>query len=174
MIPPNADLCQNGLKQRGIKQRGHPLKVRSSFLTKLEITSESGFAEPQNAQDAKLLAPVIFMLGHTGEYMNDWGIPEWLEKEVKERDKTCVYCGIKMVEQMPPRGPRKAVATWEHIINDASIVTRENIARCCVACNASKGSKKLSDWIQSPYCKERGISQDTVAVVVKEALRAGA
>ena len=62
MIPPNADLCQNGLKQRGIKQRGHPLKFRSSFLTKLEITSESGFAEPQNAQDAKLLAPVIFIL----------------------------------------------------------------------------------------------------------------
>jgi hypothetical protein len=105
--------------------------------------------------------------------MNNWGIPDWLEEEVKERDKTCIYCGIQMIEKMPPSGPRKAVATWEHIINDARIVTRENIARCCVACNSSKGTKKLSDWIQSSYCKKRGITKDTVAEVVKEALRTG-
>ena len=106
-----------------------------------------------------------------GRRMNHWGIPDWLEKEVKNRDKTCIYCGIQMIEQMPPRGPRKAVATWEHIINDANIVTRENIARCCVACNSSKGTKRLSDWLQSSYCKKRGINKDTVAEVVKEALR---
>ena len=76
-----------------------------------------------------------------------------------------------MIEQMLPRGPRRAVATWEHIINDESIVTRENIARCCAACNSSKGTKKLSDWIQSTYCKKRGINKDTVAEVVKEALK---
>lgn len=104
--------------------------------------------------------------------MNRWRIPDRLEEEVKERDKTCVYCGVWMIEQVPLRGSRKAVATWEHIINDASIVSRDNIARCCVACNASKGTKKLSDWIQSSYCKRRGIGNDTVAEVVKEALRA--
>ena len=103
--------------------------------------------------------------------MNRWGIPDRLEKEVKGRDKACVYCGIQMIEQMPPHGPRKGVATREHIINDASIVTRENVARCCVACNSSKGTKKLSDWIQSSYCKKRGINKDTVAEVVKNALR---
>ena len=103
--------------------------------------------------------------------MNHWGIPDWLEREVKERDKTCVYCGTQMIEQMPPRGPRKAVATWEHIINDASIVTRENNARCCAACNSSKGTKNLSEWIQSSYCRMRGISKDTVAEVVKKALK---
>ena len=79
-----------------------------------------------------------------------------------------------MIEKTPPNGSRKDVATWEHIINDASIVTRENIARCCVACNSSKGTKKLSEWIESAYCKKRGISRDTVAEVVKEALRASA
>jgi hypothetical protein len=105
---------------------------------------------------------------------NNWGIPDWLEKEVRERDITCVYCGINMTEKMPPRGPRKAVATWEHIINDASIVTRENIARCCVACNSSKGTKKLSDWLESAYCKKHGINKDTVAEVVKSLLRADA
>ena len=71
---------------------------------------------------------------------------------------------------MPPCGSRKAVATWEHIVNDASIVSRENIARCCFACNSSKGTKKLSDWMQSSYCQERGISKETVAEVVKKAL----
>jgi len=105
--------------------------------------------------------------------MNNWGIPDWLEEEVKERDKSCIYCGIRMIQKMPPFGPRKAVATWEHIINDASIITRENIARCCVACNSSKGTKKLADWLLSNYCKKRGITKDTVADVVKEALRVG-
>lgn len=103
--------------------------------------------------------------------MNHWGIPDWLEREVKERDKTCVYCGTQMIEKMPPHGRRKTVVTWEHIINDARIVTRENIVRCCVACNSSKGTKSLSEWLQSSYCKKLGISKDTVAEVVKEALR---
>ena len=103
--------------------------------------------------------------------MNRWGIPEWLEKEVKERGKFCVYCGIKMVEKMPFRGPRKNVATWEHIINDETIISRENIALCCVSCNSSKGTKNLSDWLKLNYCKKRGISRDTVSEVIKNALK---
>lgn len=62
------------------------------------------------------------------------------------------------------------MATWEHIINDARIISRENIARCCVSCNSSKGTKKLSDWLESDYCKKRGINGETVAEVVKQAL----
>jgi hypothetical protein len=103
--------------------------------------------------------------------MNRWGIPDWLEDEVKKRDKACVYCGIEMVEHISPHGRRRAVATWEHIINDAKIVTRENIVRCCIACNSSKGTKDLSVWIQSSYCKERRINEETVAEVVKNALK---
>jgi hypothetical protein len=60
--------------------------------------------------------------------MNIWGIPDWLENEVRARDKKCVYCGIEMFQKMPRGQPRKAAATWEHIINDARIITRENIA----------------------------------------------
>jgi hypothetical protein len=106
--------------------------------------------------------------------MNSWGIPAWLEDEVKDRDTVCVYCGIAMVDRMPKNGPRGNVATWEHIINDASIVTRENIARCCVACNSSKGAKQLSIWIESNYCKMHGINRETVAEVIKVALLADA
>ena len=104
--------------------------------------------------------------------MNRWGIPDWLEREVKDRDTTCVYCGTLMIEKMSPNGTRKSVATWEHIINDAKIITRENIARCCVACNSSKGTKRLTDWLQSSYCKKHGINKHTVAEIVKEVLRA--
>jgi hypothetical protein len=105
--------------------------------------------------------------------MNAWGIPDWLEAEVRARDTVCVYCGIQLIDT-PQRGPRSAAATWEHIINDATIVTRENIARCCVGCNASKGTKPLSAWLESRYCKTRGITKDTVADVVKQALRVSA
>lgn len=102
--------------------------------------------------------------------MNRWGIPKWLEEEVKKRDKTCVYCGIHLMEGLPASGPRTDVATWEHIINDASIVTRENIARCCVACNSSKGTKQLKEWLTSSYCNKKGISSETVAEVVRKML----
>ena len=76
-----------------------------------------------------------------------------------------------MIERMPHGGSRRTVATWEHIINDASIVTPENIARCCSACNSSKGTKDLADWMKSNYCKKRGINKDTVAEIVKQALK---
>ena len=104
--------------------------------------------------------------------MNKWGIPEWLEKEVRARDVSCVYCGVEMLEKAINGVPRKTVATWEHIINDASIVTRENIALCCASCNSSKGAKLLSEWIQSPFWKKKGIDAGTVAEIIKEALRA--
>ena len=95
--------------------------------------------------------------------MNSWGIPEWLEEEVRAQDRTCVYCSIQMTDGIPRRGSRKATATWEHIINDATIVTRDNIARCCAACNSSKRTKSLAEWIETSYCRTRGITKDTVA-----------
>lgn len=78
-----------------------------------------------------------------------------------------------MLEVPVAGGSRRAVASWEHIINDARIVTPENIARCCASCNSSKGRKTLSTWIESTYWKRHGISRDTVADVVKQALKVG-
>lgn len=102
--------------------------------------------------------------------MNPWGIPPGMEETLRARDKVCVYCGVPMLERVPRGGSRKTLATWEHIIHDASIVTLANIARCCNACNASKGAKPLAQWLESPYCKRLGITRDTVAAVVKSAL----
>jgi 5-methylcytosine-specific restriction endonuclease McrA len=99
--------------------------------------------------------------------MNNWNIPKYLEKEIIERDKICVYCRVEFGSS---EQSRKTQASWEHIINDAKIITKENIARCCVACNSSKGIKMLSEWINSKYCKEKGINKDSVAAVIKNAL----
>ncbi len=99
--------------------------------------------------------------------MNQWKIPEWMEKEIIERDMVCVYCGVQFTT---PEECRKTSSSWEHIVNDCRIVTLENISRCCVSCNASKGTKDLTDWLEAPYCKKKGISVETVADIVKEAL----
>src|SRR5437588_12653714 len=101
---------------------------------------------------------------------NRWHIPKSLEEEVRARDQNCVYCCVEMLQNVLRGSPRKAVATWEHIINDARIVTRENIALCCCACNASKGQKALVDWLQSIYCVKRGVNESTVAQIVRDAL----
>ncbi|MBP9732446.1 MAG: HNH endonuclease [Candidatus Magasanikbacteria bacterium] len=97
--------------------------------------------------------------------MNNWNIPSWLEVEVRKRDTHCIYCGTKF-----NRSIKKYLATWEHIINDAKIVNRENIALCCCSCNASKGAKELSDWLASDYCKRKNITVKNVAPIVKQFL----
>jgi len=101
---------------------------------------------------------------------NNWNIPPWLEKEVRERDQTCVYCDVDFTTATVSK---KTAASWEHIINDAKIITRENIALCCCGCNASKGQKKLSEWLKSEYCQARNITPDTVAPVIKQAIENG-
>ena len=99
--------------------------------------------------------------------MNRWKIPAWLEQEVLDRDRYCIYCGVVFTEQA---GPRRSRRSWEHIINDARLISRENIAFCCIGCNASKGAKVLVEWLESNYCKSRGITEQSVSSVVREAL----
>jgi hypothetical protein len=94
--------------------------------------------------------------------MNKWGIPLDIEEQVLMRDKKCVYCGCVFSDST-----RKEKASWEHIINDIRITTVENIARCCVGCNASKGSKSLKDWLSSKYCLSKNINLETVAETIR-------
>ena len=136
----------------GFATRGAPLRLRMMRANAAELLR----AHPRAV--AVLLAA------------NRWRIPDWLELEVRQRDRECVYCRVPLLDSAPADGTREAVATWEHIVNDARIVTRENIARCCASCNASKGTKALAVWIESAYCRRRGISAETVAEVVRRAL----
>ena len=79
--------------------------------------------------------------------MNRWNIPPALEALVSARDQRCIYCQRPLIGQEGPRGQRNS---WEHIINDENLVNQQNIALCCISCNASKGAKLLSVWLQSP------------------------
>ncbi len=98
---------------------------------------------------------------------NRWGIPKDVEELVKQRDLSCVYCGISFINLIPTHKTRP---TWEHIINDIRINGIDNIALCCGSCNASKGTKLLTDWLNSKYCLTKGICKDTVAIVVQNHL----
>lgn len=97
---------------------------------------------------------------------NQWGIPKEVEEAVLKRDLWCVYCGCEFGDE------RAKKRSWEHIINDVAIATMENIALCCVGCNASKGAKLLRPWLESPHAQRRGISQATLAPVVIAAMHA--
>ena len=99
---------------------------------------------------------------------NRWGIPKDVEDYVKQRDTKCVYCGVEFSEE---NMLRKSKPSWEHIINDIRINGIDNITLCCMSCNASKGAKLLEDWLQSDYCKKRNITIESVANIVKEAIK---
>ena len=99
--------------------------------------------------------------------MNRWKIPDWLEKEIIERERDCVYCHTPFGSGIG----KGCFASWEHIVNDARIVTRENIVLCCRSCNSSKGAKLLATWLESAFCKRRGITSESVADIVKRALK---
>ena len=99
--------------------------------------------------------------------MNRWGIPKEVEQKVRERDSACVYCRVEFIEGDKSRTTKPS---WEHIVNDIRINGTNNIALCCMSCNASKGSKLLEDWLNSDYCERKGITPDSVAEVVKKAI----
>lgn len=96
---------------------------------------------------------------------NRWGIPREVEEAVLKRDERCVYCGCEFGSE------RARKRSWEHIINDVNIATMENIALCCIGCNASKGAKLLEQWLDSPGARRREISAATLAPVVLMALK---
>lgn len=102
--------------------------------------------------------------------MNRWGIPPHVEEEVLQRDKKCVYCGAAFKKYVRSTRSRLAIATWEHIDNDIENKTAADVARCCGACNSSKGTKEVADWLTSEYCKRKKISAK-IAPVVKTYLK---
>ncbi len=99
---------------------------------------------------------------------NRWGIPKNVEDFVKKRDSKCVYCGAMFSDI---NESRKSKPSWEHIVNDIRINGIDNISLCCMSCNASKGAKLLEDWLKSDYCKINEITVESVAEVVKKAIR---
>lgn len=99
--------------------------------------------------------------------MNRWNIPHHVELEVLARDQSCVYCRSPFAG---PEGPYRSRPSWEHIINDLSLVGAENIVLCCVGCNASKGARPIASWLSSRYCQQRQITVKSVSPIVQAVL----
>ena len=93
---------------------------------------------------------------------NKWKIPEWPEKEVLVRNKSCVYCGVKF-----KNNSRNGVS-WEHANNKSKDVEKWNIVLCCQSCNSSNSVKNLSDCFESPHCLDKHISKKTVANIIRK------
>jgi hypothetical protein len=97
----------------------------------------------------------------------NWGIPRALALQVIRRDVQCIYCRHVFAE---PYEDRATCPSWEHIVNDLLLVSLDNVALCCVRCNSSKQEKSLGAWLESPYCKNRGITEQSIALVAISAL----
>jgi len=97
---------------------------------------------------------------------HSWGIPTEIEKEIRARDKRCVFCHKRF-----SRESRASIASIEHFNNNRPMTTKYNLAICCGSCNSSKLNKKLLAWLKTPYCRERQINEKTVAKPVKEYIR---
>jgi 5-methylcytosine-specific restriction endonuclease McrA len=100
---------------------------------------------------------------------NTYGISMQDEREIRARDKTCVYCQIVMKQR--PHAMAASGATIEHFNNDGPFEKKYNVAICCRRCNSSKGTMSLSAWFKTPYCREKKINEETVSEPVKEYLR---
>jgi len=99
---------------------------------------------------------------------NAYGISEQDEREIRARDKTCVYCHTPVKQSSRARGPSEA--TIEHFNNDGPFEKKHNVAICCRRCNSSRRDKSLSDWFKTEYCLKKKINEKTAAEPVKEFL----
>ncbi len=101
--------------------------------------------------------------------MAKYGLPEKELKEIRKRDKDCVYCGNPMPD-WADRTSGYDYATIEHLYppgNDPKWV-----CYCCNRCNI-KHKKPLRKWFKDSYCLDRAIAinEDTVADPIKRFLK---
>jgi hypothetical protein len=100
---------------------------------------------------------------------NSYGISARDEREIRARDKTCVYYGILLKQH--PYAMSASGATIEHFNNEGPLRKKYNVAICSRRCNSSKGTLELSAWFNSPYCREKKINEETVSKPVKVFMR---
>jgi hypothetical protein len=106
---------------------------------------------------------------------NKFGIPQEVEARLRQKFKLCAYCRLPMQEHTGVKGSPRDKATIEHLNLDgpfywAKGLKEEDLVLCCGSCNSSRGQKILIEWFASEYCKQKGITANTVADEVKQYL----
>ena len=104
---------------------------------------------------------------------NKFGIPVEIEKALRKKDKTCAYCRKEIFLYENVKGSPKDKATIEHLNFDGPFywscgLKESDLVICCQSCNSSRGVKKLEDWFEGSYCKDRDINTKTVSGPVRE------
>src|SRR5262249_28272666 len=66
-------------------------------------------------------------------------------------------------------------ATIEHLNRKGPFywcdgLLEEDLVLSCGSCNSSRGTKRLAEWFESPYCVDNGITASTVADAVQQYL----
>ncbi len=110
---------------------------------------------------------------------NRFGIPHDVENRLRLRFTACAYCGQAMRQHAQTRGCPSDKVTIEHLNRSGPFywsqgLREEDLVLCCGACNSSRGASLLADWLESSYCRERGISAATVAEEVRRYLQTAA
>jgi hypothetical protein len=106
---------------------------------------------------------------------NQFGIPQEVERRLRQRFKVCAYCRREMQEYPGVKGCPSDKATIEHLNWNGPFrwskgLKEEDLVICCGSCNSSRGQKLLTAWFASSYCLQRGIAASTVTEEVKQYL----
>ena len=101
---------------------------------------------------------------------NIYDLPEEELELVRKRDTQCVYCH-KIMSTPATDVWQGDWATIEHLNHLPPWNNPKTIAICCGSCNSSRGKKTILEWFNSPFCKEKNISSDTVAQPILDYIR---
>lgn len=102
---------------------------------------------------------------------NRFGIPEEVEKRIRERDLNCVYCHKLMIYPYEPSNHSDS-ATIEHFKEKGPFywkdgLKEDDLAICCGNCNSRRSRLTLKEWFKSKYCIDNKINEHLVAEPVK-------
>jgi hypothetical protein len=102
---------------------------------------------------------------------NKYGLDQVaLEKIRRDQGDKCIYCHEAMYD--PSKSiSRRNWATIEHLHRKPPWNKILWVVFCCWSCNSSRRDKKLRDWFETgPRCKEKNITEKSVALIVKRYL----
>lgn len=106
---------------------------------------------------------------------NQFGIPQEVERRLRQKFTLCAYCRREMQKYAGVRGCPSDKATIEHLNRNGPFywsdgLNEDDLVICCGSCNSSRGQKSLASWFASSYCVQRRITASTVAEEVKQYL----
>src|SRR5262249_8819057 len=98
--------------------------------------------------------------------MNRWNIPPWLEDSAGHNLRLLRRRFLFSGDSRRPAvvGARRQRREDYH---------SRNIARCCMSCNASKGTQDLAPWLLSKHCERKGKSRVELSTVPFQAPLSG-